>query len=1655
MRWVFLLILCTAATCQAQQQRTYTLDADFDTGVMINVNHDVVHDQLQLDHESIALPFVNVAASKRGTIIRIDANTGDIIGEYRSAPQGELHNPSRTTVDREGNVWAANRDQPLTSNASGEGSIVKIGIVIGGTRCDKNGAADPGGAYLKPPFSYSTAVDRDGDGLIRTSRGLGDIHTWTGINDISTANDECILMYKKLPAHHCRHLSIDADNNVWAGGYSRHDPLKSTMMKLKASTGELLELFEDLSCGGYGGLVSQNGTIFSSSMNGGGGPLLMLSPTGSATCISFVLGYGLAEGIDGNIWTTTFNDGELFKLSPTGGLLPGFPIEVEGTWPRGVAVTQKDGHVWIACSGSNTVERRDTTGALLKVFDFAAHSPAGILPTGIAVDANGNVWVTNARSDNVFRIDPEAGADNLGSIDMEVFLGIDAYPYNYSDMTGAALGENIPRHGSWTVVNDGGSDDVQWQRISWSEELQEDAEIVVRARAANTRAELPAQTYTQMVNGELECDGLVKGRFIEVRVEFLRGNSEDNNPILYDLTIDGSDLPSVDGDAFIFCEGDSVRISADPRFQNVRWNDGSFALSRWITAKGTYWYTGISPLGCMVASDTVHIDTRPPPHPIILPDTVTICRGEQGTLTATPGYLWYSWSPLSVGDSSNTVRVSQPGSYTVTVIDSLGCIGTSDPVVVRFHPLTNIALVPEGDTVLCQGQQMLLRATPGFSEYRWSTGLVGNVDSLLVTSAGLYTVSVTDSNGCNIRSNAVGVEFAPAVSFDLWVDGVPVICEGDSAIIRATPGFRHYHWSTGTEGSSDSLAVTRSGWYFVTVLDEYGCSATSDSLWIEVLPPPVVELRVDGDSVFCEPGTTRLRATSGFEQYTWSSGEVTTQPWIDVDASGVYRVTVTGEDGCPGTSNPVTVVVRPRPVVDLWMDGGFVLCRETEGKLQATPGYALYRWSTGEEGPESSILVSDSGRYWVSVESIHGCIGSSDTVNVRISNRLLPEIARGSDTLCDGSSLRLDAGPGYATYTWNTGEMTRFINISHPGLYSVHVTTALGCEGDTSIVIYAEPLPVITTENERLCPGGRLRLDAGPGFASYRWSTGDTTQVTEVLVPGPYIVTVRSTRGCEMSDTIMVEHYARPAIDVDGRMTVCRGSTEQYQITDPPSRSTTWQLASGGRIIGTDTTDVVVIEWETEGTYELSMTIVDENTGCRYDSILHVTVELAQAPPIEGETFICRGSTTVLHAASGSGTLEWVRPDDTRFMGDSLFTSTAGIYTLLYTSAAGCSDTATVEVLVQDAPSMQIAGAREFCAGDSTTLTAMGNYRSCIWQTPFGSMNGPRLVINRPGVYILESVAENGCIAYDTADVIEHPLPLPVITGDTEIVPGDSTLLQLSQSYASMTWTVPGGGQISGTRSIMARDSGRYSVRVVTVAGCEGTTAVTVRFADVQAAATIALPHLEAAPGERIFVPLRLQSAVGLDLIGVTAWSAELRYDHRVMSPIGETPLGWIEGDERIIPLLVPWNIGDETLAQLEFLTTLGPVSDTELRLSSLDWDRGPVSTTVLDGSLRLEICQEGGDRLFDASGQLRLEQNHPNPFNTETVVEFELIEAGHTEVLVFSMLGRCVTVLARGYHSPGAYRVTFDAAALPSGSYICVLRTPTETRQRRMHLLK
>lgn len=507
--------------------KTYTTDANFDLGLPVNVNHDVVHDQLQLNKDTSTFPFVWIALSQRCTIAKVNTQSGAILAEYRtiadSASSG-CRESSRTTVGLDGSVWVGHRG--------------------------------PGGATHMGLAEVNQCIDRNGNGQIDTSTGYGDVKPWPGtVSDVSAAEDECIIHHvdtdgPPVSFSDTRHMSIDADNNLWIGTFGG-----SRFIRVNGATGAIeTQTPFDFNCGGYGGLIDGNGVIWSA--NGGSPGLLRWDPNApdSATnprCItqnaqggSFGV-YGLAVDRNGSIWLTTFGS-QVYKVSPDGNTIQG-PFLHGANNAQGLAVAP-NGDVWVSsslsCFGDGC-----TVGHLKNDGTFVGNvpNPTGAGSTGVAVDASGKIWTANRSDNTATRIDPNGGplgADGttpVGAVDLTVDFPAgpgnrpSPSPYNYSDMTGAQLLSSTAPQGSWTVTQDGGAAGFKWGEIVWTHETPAGAAVLVEARAADSEAGLGSVEYAAVTN---DTPFSMTGRFIQVRVT-LRPGDEDASPVLKDIRVCG------------------------------------------------------------------------------------------------------------------------------------------------------------------------------------------------------------------------------------------------------------------------------------------------------------------------------------------------------------------------------------------------------------------------------------------------------------------------------------------------------------------------------------------------------------------------------------------------------------------------------------------------------------------------------------------------------------------------------------------------------------------------------------------------------------------------------------------------------------------------------------------------------------------------------------------------------------------------------------------------------------------------------------------------------------------------------------------------------------------------------------------------------------
>jgi len=432
-----------------------------------------------------------------------------------------------------------------------------------------------------------------------------------------------------------------------------------------------------------------------------------------------------------------------------------------------------------------------------------------------------------------------------------------------------------------------------------------------------------------------------------------------------------------------------------------------------------------------------------------------------------------------------------------------GAIDMHNNIVTIGTQPTASTISASGATTFCQGGSVTLTASSN-SSYLWSTG--ETTQSITVNTSGNYSVTITNSCG-SASSSPTTVTVNPLPTVTITPGSATTFCVGNSVTLTASAG-NSYLWSN--NATTQSIIVSASGSYSVTVTNANGCSATSSPTIVTVNPLPTAAITPSGATTFCQGGNVTLTASTA-NSYLWNTGATTQN--IVVTTSGNYSVTVTNANGCSATSSPTIVTVNPLPTASITPSGATTFCVGNSVTLTANAA-SSYLWSTGET--TQSIIVSASGSYSVTVTTICGSANSSPTI-VTVNPLPTAVITSGSSTtICPGDSLILSASTGNS-YVWNTGATTQTITITAAGNYMVTISNG-SCTASDTITINSS-LILNLGNDTTVC--GCIILNAYSSGATYQWCSGQQYAMITVCTTGVYCVTV-SNGICIVSDTVNI-----------------------------------------------------------------------------------------------------------------------------------------------------------------------------------------------------------------------------------------------------------------------------------------------------------------------------------------------------------------------------------------------------------------------------------------------------------------------------------------------------------------------------------------------------
>ncbi len=231
---------------------------------------------------------------------------------------------------------------------------------------------------------------------------------------------------------------------------------------------------------------------------------------------------------------------------------------------------------------------------------------------------------------------------------------------------------------------------------------------------------------------------------------------------------------------------------------------------------------------------------------------------------------------------------------------------------------------------------------------------------------GIWNKALTEKEVKALYSGCPGF-----ITAKITPDGPTGLCAGGTVTLTSNtePGAT-YQWfrnDTLIAGAADSFYVAGKTGNFSVIVSKGECSSTSEPVGVTVTPVPAPVITSSSPLTFCAGGSVTLSVPAGSNStYSWNSGSTASS--VSVTQSGTYSVTVT-TSGCPGTSLPVTVTVKPNPVATITASGPVAFCEGGSVMLTAGGG-ETYSWNSGESA--RSITVKSSGTYTAEVTA-NGC----------------------------------------------------------------------------------------------------------------------------------------------------------------------------------------------------------------------------------------------------------------------------------------------------------------------------------------------------------------------------------------------------------------------------------------------------------------------------------------------------------------------------------------------------------------------------------------------------------------------------------------------------------------------------------------------------------
>jgi gliding motility-associated-like protein len=639
----------------------------------------------------------------------------------------------------------------------------------------------------------------------------------------------------------------------------------------------------------------------------------------------------------------------------------------------------------------------------------------------------------------------------------------------------------------------------------------------------------PVHYFTQ--GGEFE---------VKVVVQYPNGRVEQTSRV---VTVIGSPNPDLGPDT-LKCEVAEIVLNAGNDEGMFAWSNGIFGNNiRQITVSDTgwYWVQVTNSEGCR-ARDSIYVGMYP--KPIINEDLLSIfptgCGASNGRITglAVSGtepllFEWFDGDGNQVGSELDLIGFPV-GNYFLHITDGNGCLSISNAYNIEDSGDINITAVETQDahchqsigtiniTAVSGDPANLLYSINNGSSWQTGNPLFENLP------ADDYFVRVKDLSGCEsvFENNPVTIQNLPGpdVTEVTTSPETDYMQNGQIDISAGTgSGSLYYSIDNGTTFQTDNgqFSNLASGTYFCQVKDDFGCD-TSFTAVVERQILQIIEA-IAGNGYTCigNAAVVPVKLENFKDIFKF-------QLTITYDTTLLHCDGFINLNPLLGSSLAAGTIAGTNQIVISWQGDAPATLEENATLLELVfgakeQGLSGIEWAAtgGESVFYNEHFDEISARYHVGT--------------LRIYTR--PAIIMGSERItCEGDRVIfmpwVVGGTGDISCLWQgpngfESDESEFefnpITLSQSGTYVLTVSDTINCVESKNFELIVSPLPIIALADQDTIyvePG--FLLDAGSGYASYLWNTGDTTASIQINQEGHYAVEVASAQNCKSSDAVTI-----------------------------------------------------------------------------------------------------------------------------------------------------------------------------------------------------------------------------------------------------------------------------------------------------------------------------------------------------------------------------------------------------------------------------------------------------------------------------------------------------------------------------------------------------